>query len=212
MTITINLTIQAEPDDLVALGAMLTAAMVGATRSTAAFAPNVPALPTAPPDEPPSVEQFTSPDDSEPLSVEPPAQPDPSAGDRLAEQPVQHPPAKVAPQPNPTVAGPPRRKPVPSAAKKVPKSGQRTVLPLDEYDVLVRSEMKRLSMEGRLPNRRLWDEERNPRLPTLKAVQDRYKCDSLDALAAVMGLEPPLRNHVYVPDENGHRQPEEVTA
>lgn len=69
-------------------------------------------------------------------------------------------------------------------------SGDR--LPFDELDTLVRSEMKRLSIDKRMPSSRLWDEERDKRLPTLGAIMHRYKKTRLADLAEVFGLQPPL--------------------
>lgn len=65
-------------------------------------------------------------------------------------------------------------------------------LPFDEFDELCRREMKRLSMDGRLPGRKLWDAERDKRLPTLDAVRMRYHAPTLADLAQELGLEPPL--------------------
>lgn len=65
-------------------------------------------------------------------------------------------------------------------------------LPFAEFDRLVRAEMKRLAMDGRLPGHKLWDSERAPGLPTLPAVILRYKADGLVGLAEILGLEPPL--------------------
>lgn len=65
-------------------------------------------------------------------------------------------------------------------------------LPFAEFDRLVRSEMKRLAMDGRLPGHKLWDSERTPPLPTLAAVILRYKADGLVGLAEMLGLKPPL--------------------
>jgi len=69
-------------------------------------------------------------------------------------------------------------------------SGDR--LPFDELDALVRTEMKRLSIDKRMPGSRLWDEERDNRLPTLGAIMHRYKKTRLADLAEVFGLQPPL--------------------
>lgn len=65
-------------------------------------------------------------------------------------------------------------------------------LPFAEFDRLVRSEMKRLSMDGRLPGHKLWNSERNPQLPTMAAVLLRYQANGLAGLAEALGLEPPL--------------------
>lgn len=65
-------------------------------------------------------------------------------------------------------------------------------IPFAEFDRLVRREMKRLAMDGRLPGHKLWDGERTAPLPTLAAVILRYEADGLIGLAEVLGLEPPL--------------------
>jgi hypothetical protein len=66
-------------------------------------------------------------------------------------------------------------------------------LPFADFDKLARSEIKRLSMDGRIPSIKLWDSERDRRLPTYTAVLQRYKLSTLADLAALVGLEPPLR-------------------
>ena len=45
----------------------------------------------------------------------------------------------------------------------------------EEFDQLVRKEMKRLSKDGRLPGHKLWNDERKAPLPTLGAVMLRYE-------------------------------------
>lgn len=65
-------------------------------------------------------------------------------------------------------------------------------LPFDQFDKLVRSEMKRLSMDGRMPNHRLWNDERNVLLPTMARVMLRYGCNNLIDLAAKLDMLPPL--------------------
>jgi hypothetical protein len=71
-----------------------------------------------------------------------------------------------------------------------------TPLAFTEFDKLARAELKRLSMDGRIPGHKLWESERNPLLPTLGGVLQRYKCATLAELAGLVGLEPPLRgNH-----------------
>lgn len=77
----------------------------------------------------------------------------------------------------------------------VPAVGPATAshaIPFAEFDRLVRKEMKRLAMDGRLPGHKLWDSERTPPLPTLAAVILRYQANGLAGLAEALGLEPPL--------------------
>jgi hypothetical protein len=63
----------------------------------------------------------------------------------------------------------------------------------DEFDQLVRSEMKRLApTPGTMVGYKLWDEMRNPRLPTMQAVIRRYGCETALQLATKLGMEPPL--------------------
>lgn len=100
------------------------------------------------------------------------------------------------------VATQPERKPKPAAEKRPavlpgemekPKrvnSGDR--LKFDEFDTLVRSEMKRLSMDRRIPSHSLWNAERDQRLPTLTAICQRYDAPNLVALAAKLDMLPPL--------------------
>lgn len=111
---------------------------------------------------------------------------------------TQSPPAAL-PAPTPTrktpsagerPATPPPATPAP--VETAPEERTRSRLSVDESDPLVRSEMKRLSMDGRMPNHKLWDSERNPALPTMAAIILRYKCKGLADLADLMGLEPPL--------------------
>lgn len=61
-----------------------------------------------------------------------------------------------------------------------------------DFDKLVRSEMKRLSMDGRMPNHRLWNDERNVLLPTMAGVMLRYDCNNLIDLAKRLDMQPPL--------------------
>ncbi len=93
----------------------------------------------------------------------------------------------------------------PTTAKAVandapPKRNTRMMptLPWAEYDALVRKEMKRLSLDRRLPGRKLWEEQRDRRLPTLDAVRIRYKCATMGQLAQELGMEPPLHNAMTV--------------
>lgn len=78
----------------------------------------------------------------------------------------------------------------PADANDPPHTSNR--LPFAEFDRLCRAEMKRLSMDGRLPGHKLWNSERNPQLPTMAAVLWRYKAAALVDLATILGLEPPL--------------------
>lgn len=61
-----------------------------------------------------------------------------------------------------------------------------------DFDKLVRSEMKRLSMDGRMPNHRLWNDERNVLLPTMAGVFLRYDVTNFIDLAEKLRMQPPL--------------------
>ena len=66
------------------------------------------------------------------------------------------------------------------------------VLPYDEFEKLARAEMKRLSLDGRMPSRVLWDAERDQRLPTFEAVRSRFQCATVAELADELELLPPI--------------------
>lgn len=103
-----------------------------------------------------------------------------------------------APQPSPEIA---TIAPATQEGEERPaKRNKRLVptLPWDEYDKLVRREMKRLSLDKRLPGRKLWDEQRDRRLPTLDAVRMRYKCSTLAQLAEELGMDAPLHGGATV--------------
>ena len=66
-------------------------------------------------------------------------------------------------------------------------------LPFEEFDKLVRSEMKRLApVPGTMPGHALWNELRDPQLPTMGAVVSRYDCTDLKGLAVLLNLAPPI--------------------
>lgn len=80
----------------------------------------------------------------------------------------------------------------PETETKSRNTRPREALPFAELDKLVRKEVKRLAMDGRIPNSKLWDSERDQRLPTYGAVLQRYGCANVKGFAAAMGMEPPL--------------------
>lgn len=88
-------------------------------------------------------------------------------------------------------------------------------LPFESFDKLVRKEVKRLALDGRIPSARLWDSERDPRLPTLGAVMARYNTRNLATFAAEMGMQPPLSAKKFTISPNGadaiYSQSEEPT-
>lgn len=65
-----------------------------------------------------------------------------------------------------------------------------------EFDPLVRAEMKRLSLDKRMPGYKLWDSERDQRLPTLGGVMARYEKTRMADLAEVFGMQPPLDGRI----------------
>ena len=84
-------------------------------------------------------------------------------------------------------------------AEESPKTEEPTTetpkkrLPFEEFDKLVRSEMKRLApVPGTMPGHALWNELRDSRLPTMGAVVSRYDCTDLKGLAAMLNLNPPI--------------------
>ena len=75
--------------------------------------------------------------------------------------------------------------PTPEAPKKR--------LPFEEFDKLVRSEMKRLApVPGTMPGHALWNELRDPQLPTMGGVISRYDCTDLKGLEVLLNLNPPI--------------------
>jgi len=125
-------------------------------------------------------------------------------------RPTGRPPKRTTanghPTPNPVSSVPSSADPVeasteptPPPADPVEASGHhrntqpRSPLPFETFDALVRREVKRLSIDGRIPGHRLWESERDQRLPTLTAVIQRYNVTNLIDFADLMGMEPPLR-------------------
>ena len=84
-------------------------------------------------------------------------------------------------------------------AEESPKTEEPTTetpkkrLPFEEFDKLVRSEMKRLApVPGTMPGHALWNEMRDSQLPTMGGVISRYDCTDLKGLAALLNLAPPI--------------------
>ena len=58
-----------------------------------------------------------------------------------------------------------------------------------EFDTLVRSEIKRLALEpNTLPSHSVWNERRDPALPSWATVLTRYGCASARSLAEKLGM------------------------
>lgn len=175
----INISIQLDPGELAAL-----------VRSFVGIGPiEVPIIPdaTEPPTTPPNA--LPSPDAPAPVSTPvlpaiPPATDEPETTSEPA--PVGGPKGrpKAVPEKRPAVLEGEAEKP-----KRI-YSGER--LKFDLFDNLVRSEMKRLSMDRRIPSHSLWNAERDQRLPTLTAICQRYDVPNLVALAQKLDMLPPL--------------------
>lgn len=108
------------------------------------------------------------------------------------------------------VATQPERKSKPTAEKRpaeevgqTEKRNYPSRLEFGLFDTLVRSEMKRLSMDRRIPSHSLWNAERDQRLPTLTAICQRYDAPNLVALAAKLDMLPPLS---ALNGQGGHRK------
>lgn len=86
----------------------------------------------------------------------------------------------------------PVSKPAPSATKRTSRKSD-----FDEFDQLVRAEMQRLAIDGRMPGGPRWDAERSPGMPTMTNVLHRYRnefgIEGTAALAACFGLLPALK-------------------
>ena len=82
--------------------------------------------------------------------------------------------------------------PAPGARKPVAPKTKPNALPFEEFDRLVRIDMKRLGSGGTMPGWGLWDAQRTHPLPSMSAVLQRYKVQTTTELAAILGLNPPL--------------------
>lgn len=182
MTIQITINISLEAADIATLLQQFTASLVAP--SITALANNHTTLPTPAP-------QLTA----------TPGVPFIAAAELVEAEPVAAQPVEPKPA---AVAKPPKRQAVLSAPAAPPAKKTMTPrLPFDELDSLTRREIKRLSMDGRIPNAKLWDSERDPRLPTMGAILIRYKARSIVELADPFGMEPPLSATRFVVHPNG---------
>ena len=59
------------------------------------------------------------------------------------------------------------------------------------FDALVRSEMQRLGVDGRMPTTANWNNSRDVRLPTMAQILEAYDVLNLLTLAAKLELKPP---------------------
>lgn len=90
----------------------------------------------------------------------------------------------------------------PENAEESPKPAEPTTqtpeiikkrLTFEEFDKLVRSEMERLApIPNTMPGHALWNELRDPQLPTMGGVISRYDCTDLKGLAVLLNLNPPI--------------------
>jgi len=71
--------------------------------------------------------------------------------------------------------------------------GKRSALSFEEFDALVKADVKRLSTGRIMPTHSLWNEMRNPALPNLTSVATRYGVATVEELAQHLGYTPPLR-------------------
>lgn len=212
----INLTINLEPDELAMLIKLLGWGASGAAPSmmrrgpggavAAETAPdasrgaNIPAptgTPVLAPVAPATDEAGTPPDPLATLATAnglAPLGESPSSPGILGWTPVAeaaaHPPVTTHRRAGRPSKQPPAKRPALMPGEEEPSAPGR--LPFDQFDKLVRSEMKRLSMDGRMPNHRLWNDERNVLLPTMAAVLYRYGVTTLVDLAKRLDMQPPL--------------------
>lgn len=109
--------------------------------------------------------------------------------------------AKATPEPaaTPAVVEPQAATVIPAATNGHSSNTEITVEPakkrlsFEEFDRMVRAEMKRLAPSpGQMPSHSIWNELRNSALPTLGAVISRYDCVDLNGLAKELGMNPPL--------------------
>jgi hypothetical protein len=63
----------------------------------------------------------------------------------------------------------------------------------EEFDAMVKREVKRLAAGNTMPSHALWNEMRDPKLPVLSSVMHRYGASSAEELARMLGYNPPLR-------------------
>lgn len=98
----------------------------------------------------------------------------------------------------PAIGGLPVVEPEPAVSNGKAQGTRKPAPPLartgyDEFHALVPAEMKRLApLPNTIPSHKLWDDQRNPKLPTMQGVVRRYGCQTIAELAAKLGMEPPL--------------------
>lgn len=212
MTIVITMTIQVEAGDLLLLGDRLLEQLLRLNAQPAPVPPITPTAPSMPPRtlkprstvlrpaKRPALRQAQPPvGEWGPSGDEPTAQ-NGLEGTRTDEREGKTPADGAAPE----IAAIPPATPKADEEQAPPKkmvTGDR--LPFEPFDKLVRKEVKRLGMDGRIPSARLWDSERDKRLPTYGAVMYRYNTRNLAEFAAQMGMEPPLSAKKFTVNENG---------
>ena len=130
--------------------------------------------------------------------VDPPAEP--SLVDPVVEYNVGA-GVTVAP-PNVVVAKPATKKPTDQQRLAASKTGADLAakrrangagMEFEEFDALVKREVKRLAAGNTMPSHALWNEMRDPKLPVLSSVMHRYGAGTAEDLARMLGYNPPLR-------------------
>ncbi len=127
----------------------------------------------------------------------------PTVGETSTASSVEPP---VEPTPTPTPAPVSRAQRAPAATKPPPTANHRLATELatkrrangagmdfEEFDALVKKEVKRLGTAGIMPSHAHWNEFKDPALPTLTTVITRYGAASAEDLATMLGYSPPLR-------------------
>jgi len=62
----------------------------------------------------------------------------------------------------------------------------------DQFHALVCDEMRRLSVNDRMPTKAIWNNERDPRLPTIAKVLRAYTAENMLQLASFLEMRPPV--------------------
>ena len=206
MSVTISINIQLDATDPAAFDAQLAAIARNLLGRAAQLSTTV-ALPSAPPRTMPPTPGALSGRPPKRSAASAPAAPD---GPETHRTLVLAPDAPAAPAMPQIVPIPPATKekdegeptPVEPKAAKQRNTRPRESLPFAEFDTLVAKELRRLSVDGRIPNAGLWDAQRDQRLPTYVAVMYRYGCTNLASFAEKMGMHPPL-SKAFTINQNG---------
>lgn len=105
-------------------------------------------------------------------------------------RPEPAPEPETEPQPLPAAGSAPKRR------KGRPRKPDAPVVVSPDawptFDELVRSEMERLAEHDRMPDHRLWNNERDVRLPTMAQIFSAYGVQNILQLANRLEMRPPL--------------------